>query len=216
MVYTILSNQNNNYMEDHPISQAKMCNPKYADSWRTLINFDICFPLLFILYLKSLSRHFLPCYRNNACSRISPRFLKSVSQIFVAGGWQPCIQSLKRLTQPHCATSVRISFTSRHCFEKLIDQNDLPCTLHKEKKNTDVDGGVFMSTAHVYFRFIQQYGGPDGDYFCLYKYYNYQLLRKMTRYLPHQIRPALDSLKPIFLDLMFSFLFISGFRGHHG
>ena len=101
---------------------------------------------------------------------------------------------LKRLTQPHCATSVRISFTSRHCFEKLIDQNDLPCTLHTDKKKTDVDGGVFMSTAHVYFRFIQQYGGPDGDYFCLYKYYNYQLLRKMTRYLPHQIRPALDSL----------------------
>ena len=101
---------------------------------------------------------------------------------------------LKRLTQPHCATSVRISFTSWHCFEKLIDQNDLPCTLHKEKNNTDVDGGVCMSTAHVYFRFIQQYGGPDGDTICLYKYYNYQLLRKMTRYLPHQIRPALDSL----------------------
>ena len=109
--------------------------------------------------------------------------------------WRKFDKHLKRLTQPQCATSVRISFTSRHCFEKLIDQNDLPCTLHKEKKNTDVDGGVFMSTAHVYFRFIQQYGGPDGDYFCLYKYYNYQLLRKMKRYLPHQIRPALDSLR---------------------
>jgi len=59
----------------------------------------------------------------------------------------------------------------------------------------DVDGGVFISTAHVYFRFIQQYGGPDGDYFCLYKCYNYQLLRKLTRYLPHQIRYVLDSLK---------------------